>query len=299
VVAALLAVVAACTRSEPARLEVRALTKSNGADDVTARFQLKNVGGQPLTLDGVVPACGCVPASPLADALAPGVTQALDVRCTAPRSAGTVVRELRLRSSDPSHPETGIPVTLEGGGVGPEPAALYFGYVAVGASETRDVVLPAGTTVPPPARPDLTVEPLPARQDGAHGVRVRFSPRAPGIVRAGVPLGANGGTLPIAAVAYDRVIAFPSELRVPRPSGAAGLPSIALVGRGPTPLAIADVDYPSGLTGELRTIVPGQQYRLVLKGRPTITTDAAIRVRGARGEELLAIPVEDAARPAT
>jgi hypothetical protein len=302
-VAAVLVGAAACSRSEPARLEVRALATAAADDAVTARFQLKNVGAQPLTLDGVVSACGCAPTAPLADALAPGAAQALDVRCTMPRVDGPVVRELRLRSSDPSHPETAIPVTLQGKGGGPEPAALYFGYVAVGASETRDVVLPHGATAAPPARGDVTVEPLPARPDGAHGVRVRFTPQAPGIVRTSVALGANAGTLPIAAVAYDRVLALPSEVHVPRPSGAPGLPSITLVGRGPGPLAIADVDYPDGLTGDLRTIVPGQQYRLVLRGRPAIGADPAIRVRGARGEELLAIPVAipfaGPARPAT
>jgi len=298
-IAAMLAVAAACTRSEPARLEVRALTTVAEADAIAARFQLKNVGGQLLTLDGIVPACGCMPASPLTDALAPGATQALDVRCTVPRDAGAVVRELHLRSSDPSSPETALPVTLQGRSTGPEPAALFFGYVAVDASETRDVVLPPGTAVPPPARTDLTVEPLPARPDGAHGIRVRFTPRAPGVVRTSVSLGPNAGALPITAIAYDRILAFPSELRVPRPTGAPGLPSITLVGRGPAPLAIANVDYPSGLSGELRPIVPGQQYRLVLRGRPAITADAAIRIRGARGEELLAIPVGAAARPAT
>ena len=67
-IAAMLAVAAACTRSEPARLEVRALTTVAEADAIEARFQLKTVGGQLLTLDGIVPACGCMPASPLTGA---------------------------------------------------------------------------------------------------------------------------------------------------------------------------------------------------------------------------------------
>jgi len=299
-VGALAALVMACGRSDPPKLEVRALPAVAAANGNAARFQLKNVGGQTLTFDGVVPACGCTGVSSLADTLAPGAATPLDVRCDPPREPGTIIRELRVRSNDPTGPETPLRVTLAGPAAGPQPAALYFGYVAVGESEMRDVVLPLGSgPVAPPPRPDLAVEPLPVRPDGAVGIRLRFTPRAAGIVRTSLDLGPNGGALPVTAIGYDRLMAFPPEVRLPRPTGASGLPSITLVGRGAAPLAIADVDYPSGVSGELRTIVPGKQFRLVLRGRPATTANAAIRILGAAGDELLVIPVGGAVRPTT
>ena len=89
--------VAACERSEPARLEVRPLPVTGA--DVAARFQLKNVGATMLELDAVVPACGCLPASRLPKALAPGAVTALDVACRSVGAPDALVRTLRLRSS--------------------------------------------------------------------------------------------------------------------------------------------------------------------------------------------------------
>jgi hypothetical protein len=292
IVLALLA--GACGRSDPPHLAVSALPVRTVTDAIEARFQLRNAGGLPLALDGVVPACGCVPTAGFAATLAAGDSTILAVHCRAPSGTGPVVRELRLRSSDPGSPETPLRVTLVATEAGPSPAALYLGYVAVGQSAVGDVVLPlaVGERAWSP-RSDLSVEPLPVRADGALGVRVRFSPRTPGVVRATLDLGPAGGRLPVSAVAYDRVMAFPAEIRSPRPTGARGLPPLTLVAAGDAPLAIGHIDYPAGMSGEVRTLVPGRQLRLVLRGRSTAhQPDAAIRVYGdGGGEPILTIPV--------
>ncbi len=291
--ALLAAVATACGGADPPHLAVTALPAAT--DSRAAAFELRNEGGRMLTLDGVVAGCGCVAGSRLPPELAPGAATRLDVRCSASRLAGDGERELRVRSSDARRPETLLRVAL--GPSSAAPAPLYLGYVAVGATLVRDVVVASDATVPPTAsRPDLEVDALAPNPDGVRSVRVRYTPRVAGIVRTTVDLG-PAGMLPITAVAYERVMAYPAEVRVPRPSGAAGLGGVTLVVATDSPLAIARVDYPAGITGELRTIEPGRQYRLVLHGRgPIAGSDAAIRVHGDAGADpLLVIPVVDAA----
>jgi hypothetical protein len=154
----------------------------------------------------------------------------------------------------------------------------------------------AAESLTQPAEAGLTIEPMPVRADGALGVRVRFAPRVAGVVRADLDLGPAGGMLPVTAIGYESVLAFPAEVRLSSATGAAGLPVITLVGLGAEPLAITEVDYPPGLAGELRTVIPGQQFRLALRGR--LHADAAgfgvaaIRLRrDAGGAPLLTIPV--------
>lgn len=291
-----LALACACGRSDTPRLKVTALpaNESPSATEVLVRYQLRNVGGRPLTLDGAAPVCGCVSASPLPAMLAPGASTFLDLQCRSPRTGGSAARELRLLSSDPSAPETLLRITLPARGPGADPAALYFGYVAVGDSAVQDVVLPAPVAIESvalPAESALAVELMPARVDAPYGVRVRLTPRVPGVLRATIDLGAALGALPIVAVAHAGLLAFPPEIRVPSGRGT-GLPAITLVDLGDEPAKITRVDYPPGLTGELRTVTPGRQFRLVLRGRGYVGTGrAAISLRGAAGEPLVTIPV--------
>ena len=289
----LVALAIACGRSDPPRLEVTPLPANGTTNSGDLRYQLRNVGGRTLALDGLASTCGCAAITQLPETLAPGAASVLAVQCRPVRAVGEVVRELRLRSSDPSNPETVLRITQPGGDAGPDPAALYFGYVAVGESAVRDVVLPvavSAASVMLPAQSELRVEPMPARADGAHGVRVVFTPRLAGVVRATVDLGPAGGVLPVIAIGYAGVLAFPAEVRLTR---SAGPPNITLIGLGDEPLAITDIDYPPGLAGELRTVVPGRQFRLVLRGRGTAGAagEAAIRLRREGGDPILIIPV--------
>jgi hypothetical protein len=256
----------ACAQGEPPRLVVspQAPAVANGAAD--APFELRNTGGRPLALDGIVPACGCTPASHLPDTLAPGAAALFHVQCRPPAGTADVVRSLRIRSSDPTRPESELRVTLAPARTAPDPGALYFGYVAVGASAVRDVVLPVPFgDLAPTAVPDFTAEPLPDRADGAHVMRVHFTPHAAGVVRATLGLGPAAGALPVSAVAYAGVMAFPAELAAKRASGT-GLPSVTLVVPGPESIALGRIDYPPGMSGELHTIVPGRQFRLLVRG---------------------------------
>ncbi len=298
IVLALLA--SACARGEPPRIVVTPQAPTVAADAIDAPFEVRNAGGRPLALDGVVPACGCVATTHLPDALAPGAATLFRVQCREPAGTADVVRSLRLRSSDPTRPETELHVTLPAKRAATEPAALYFGYVAVGATAVRDVVLPVPFgDLAPTAAADLTTEPLPDRADGAHVVRVRFAPHAAGVVHATLGLGPAVGSLPVSAVAYAGVMAFPAEL-VAKHANGAGLSSVMLVVPGAEPIALGRIDYPPGMTGELRTIVPGRQFRLLVRGRVGAADGAAaIRVHtGGTSEPVVVIPVAEAAASA-
>jgi hypothetical protein len=308
VVACATAVVTALATSctgDPPRLQVSAVggaPASARPDAVRVRYELRNVGGRALGLDGIAPVCGCRADTRLPEALDPGAAATLDVECRAPERAGETVRELVLHTGDPASPATTLRVALQSAVASPAP--LYFGYVAVGESAVRDVVLPAAVALDglvPSPRPELALEALPARADGAVGVRVRFTPQAAGIVRATLDLGA-GRTLAATAVGFADVLAFPAEIALPAASGAAALPTVTLVGVGAAPLAITRVEYPPGTSGELKTVVPGRQYRLLLRGRGA---PGEIRLHAATGDApVLTIPVVaatagDARGPAT
>jgi hypothetical protein len=294
---------AACGGGGPPRLDASALPAAAPVAGVTElQVRLRNVGGRTLALDGVGRVCGCAAANELPAALAPGASALLRLRCRAPRTAGAARRDVALRTSDPQQPTTVLSEALPGSGPGPAP--VYFGYVAVGAAAVRDVVLPGAVALdalPPPAEPALALEALPSRPAGATGVRVRFTPARAGVVRATLDLGTAGGALPIVAVGYDGVLATPPEVRASSPRGA--LPAVTVVNTRASPLAIARVEYPPGIEGELRTIVPGRQLRLVLRGRAAAEPSgaAAVRLLGADGvTPVLTIPVvaavgEDAA----
>jgi hypothetical protein len=290
--AVLAALAVACGRSDPPRLKVTAMPGGAQQGAVDVRFQLRNVGGRELVFDGLAPACGCAAVSRLPETLASGASTMLDVRCRVGREA---IRELHLSSSDPGSPDTVLRVTLPGNGASVDPAALYFGYVPVGESVVRDVTVPAAATLEglaPPDRPELAIEALAPRADGTRGARVRFTPRVPGVVRAAIDLGSAAGVLPVVGVGYDGVVAYPAEVALPPAAGSTVLPAVTLIATGSQPLAIAHVDYPPGLAGELRAVVPGRQFRLLLRGGVDAAGPAAIRLHGAAGgEPILTIPV--------
>ena len=87
------------------------------------------------------------------------------------------------------------------------------------------------------------------------------------------------------------ILRIPAEVRLPAAGSA--LPAITVVGVGPAPLAITGADFPVGVLGELRTILPGRQLRLVLRRPPGAPIDGGIiHRRGADGTtSVLAIPV--------
>ena len=301
-----LAVGSGCDGDDPPRLQVTAVPGSISADGradaaVRVRYQLRNAGGRTLLFDGVVPACGCRPSGEVPAELVPGAAATLDVECRAPESVGETIRELRLRSNDPTSPSTALRMTLRNPTPGPVPAALYLGYVAVGAAAVRDVVVPGAVVnggAPAPERPDLAVEAAPPRPDGARAVRVRFAPRAAGVVRTTVNVG--GVVVPVTAVAYDRVIAYPAEVALSSARGGAAAETVTLIAAGASPLALARVDYPPGMSGELRVVDPGRAWRLVLRGRPTRggAESASVRLYDATGAAPIAtIPLAGVAIP--
>lgn len=298
-VLAALAACTACGSGDPPRLAVGDLPAETHGAWTRAAFELRNEGGRTLTLDRVVPSCGCGAVSRLPVELVPKAAARLDVACIRTGVAGDDVRELALRTSDPRSPDTLLRVRL--GRSVRALAPVYLGYVAVGETLVRDVVVPllAGD-VPTRSAGDVEVAAVPPSADGSRAVRVRFRPQRAGVVRTTIDLG-PAGLLPITAIAWDRMMAFPAEVRTPRATGATGLPPLTLVAAGATPFAIARVEYPPGIDGEVRPVVPGRQYRLVLTVRgPAPSADAAIRVHGVGADDpVLVIPVVDASRAAT
>jgi hypothetical protein len=109
-------------------------------------------------------------------------------------------------------------------------------------------------------------------------------------------LGPAIARLLVTGVGHGGVLAFPAAVHI-RSTGSGALPAITIKGIGDVPIDAPRVEYPEGLSGELRTVAPGRQFRLVLRTRGPVGVGAAIRIHaGAPGEPVLVVPV-DAARP--
>lgn len=287
-------------------------------DLVTAHYRIRNTGGRDLLLHGVALACGCRLASSLPDALAPGEDAPVTVRCRAPRTRGDAAREIRLFSSDPARPEKRlrVPVRVAAASAA-EPPALYFGYVAVGGSAERELVVPAldeanhapasaelpaagaaAAALPVAGDPALTVEPRPPRADGRRVYLIRFAPRAPGVVRTTVTL-APGDEVPVIGVGFGTLVAFPAEAMPASATPAGGASVITLKAVSEDPLEITRVELPPGLAGDLVATTPGREWRLALRARgPQASEAPPIRIHtSAAADPVLEIPVRPADTP--
>lgn len=303
-VATALVAIAACSMRSPARLElgdVATELAAGNARGALARVEIRNGGAQALLLHGVRLDCGCRLASPLPDMLAGGERATLVVRCHGDHGASAASHELRVSSNDGEHPETSVRFTLpRSEGVALEPAALYFGYVALGASASREVALPPtsdsganGALVA--GDPELQIEERPPRAEGRRVVRIRFTPRQAGPFHGALAFGGRAGALPLSGVGYRTLLAFPAELTVPSELTAGASLAIALKNIGPSAVDVTMLEAPPGLGAELQTTTAGREFRLVLRTRGRV--DAAggvIRLRTSdESEPVLTIPVHD------
>src|SRR4029077_12923445 len=96
-------------------------------------------------------------------------------------------------------------------------SALYFGYVPVGGSATRELALAADTATagaPLAREAEPHVETRPPRARGRHVVRVRFTPHAAGPFHGTLTLDGRPA-IAVSAVGYRGVLAFPAELTLP------------------------------------------------------------------------------------
>jgi len=258
---------------------------------VRSRFRIGNAGDGRLVVSAVIPDCACRAWLDGPDALAPGAATAVVAECRAVAGAGPL-RRLRLRSNDPVDPDVVLPVRVPASASPVEPAFLHFGYVPIGGAVTREIRVRAGGALTTEAEA-LAIESAPPGPGGATTYRVRFSPRAPGLVRAALASGGDGPAVPVTGVGVRRVAAFPAVVRVPS-AVAEGLPAIMLANVAAEPLAITGVELPDGLAGEVRTIVAGEQFRLALRrtGAALPAGTSAIRVRtDAADEPVLVVPV--------
>ena len=241
---------------------------------VHARYAIRNGGGRELLLYGLVSDCACRVAGRLPDALAGGEEATIAILCRAPWAAGEARCAPRLLSNDPARPDETLRIVLHVEG-GAEPGALYFGYVPVGGAAIREVVVPrpaagSGAAARPAASdPAISIEPRPPRADGRSLYRVRFAPRAAGVLRTFVDLGGGAAPVPVSGVGFADVLAFPAEVRLSALPGAAGsaLPAIDVKNVGAAPLEVARIEYPAGLSGEVQVLVPGRDLRITLRRR--------------------------------
>ena len=288
-------------RADPTAAAANARTAPGGR--VHARFTVTNAGGRDLVVNGIVRDCDCEVASAVPDAIAPGAQVTVDVACRAPRNAAQVVREMRLFTDDPTDPieYLRVPITAEPAPV--KPAAVYLGYVAVGASASREVTVDASrsgaTTTPVASNHAITVTAKADTSGAGRAFVLRFTPTHPGVVHATVDLG-GGATVAVSGVGFRGVLAYPAEVRLPSETTAGGPPAIALKGVGEEPLEITRVEFPPGLAGDLQPTTPGHEYRLALRTRGSaawITSDAAIRIHTASTTDpVVTIPVVHEAR---
>lgn len=106
-------------------------TVSQGSK-VEHAFEVQNVGGAPLTIDRVVPSCGCTASATSKDAVAPGESATIAVTFDSKGFSGKKVKTVRVYTNDLENPTTVL--TLRGT-VSPdvlvEPKSVFFGDVVL------------------------------------------------------------------------------------------------------------------------------------------------------------------------
>lgn len=283
-VAVLVAVLGGCGGGGPPRLDL-AEPRVTMRDDVTeVRVDVGNVGRGVLLVHGVAPGCGCRVTAALPERLVAGARTTLELACLPAGAPGEAVHTIRLGTNDPAHPEQALVVTLPIVPAAAEPRALYFGYVPVGESVTRDLTVAVPGRPPTSPSPEIVVE-----QDPRPGIhRVRFAPSVAGPFRSAIDLGPGVAPVPVVGVGFDGLLAFPAEVAVGAPDVRTPL---VIMNVGEDPLAITGVEYPPGIRGELRQVEPGREYRLTVRvaGGPA-PAGGIIRVR-TDGASALVIPV--------
>jgi hypothetical protein len=296
--AVLFLVTSACAGGSPPRLELGAVvvereTGPSGA--ALARVEVGNAGGRDLLLHGVRFDCGCRLVSALPEALAGGERAVMVVRCRQVAAAPASAREIRLSSNDPERAEAVARFTIVGEDrAGVEPRALYFGYVPVDGSTTRELAFDAGTggRVPTASDPEVQIEERPPRPDGRRMVRVRFTPHAPGPFHGTLALDGRPA-IAVSGIGYRRVLVFPAEVTLPSEISSGALPAIAVKSVGAA-LEIGAVESPPGLAAELQTTTPGRDFRLVLRSHGRVPPGAVIRLHTSDTEEpLVTIPIRE------
>ncbi len=292
IAAAVVIVATGCDGGAPPRLELGTVATERAAGPAggeLARVEVANVGGRVLVLDGIRVDCGCRLVSALPETLARGERTAIVVQCRRATSTDGS-HEIRIASNDPQRAEAVARFAAPRGEHHAfEPSALYFGYVPVGGSATREIALAADATTagaPIAREAELQVETRPPHADGRHVVRVRFTPHAAGPFHGTLTLDGRPA-IAVSGVGYRGVLAFPAELTLPSEVSPGAPPAIALKYVGPAALEIGAIETPPGVTAELQTTTPGREFRLVVRAHGPLAPDAALRLRTSDAEEPL------------
>jgi hypothetical protein len=282
---------AGCGGGTPPQLTLGQPVLDGTGGTQSARIEMRNDGGRALALHGARLDCGCRLLAPLPEQLAPGEGATLALRCRSEQ--GARARTVAVLSSDPARPEAVADIAWPAGGTAAGPG-LYFGYVALGASAVRDIVLRAGEseTAAVASDPALGFEPRPPRADGAHVLRVRFTPRTAGPVHATLTLGGAGREA--SGVGYRNLIALPAEIHVPSETTGGAPPAIALKAVGTAAVAITAVETPEGLSGEVQPPGPVRELRVVLRAHgPRRGAGSVVLRTNDPDEPVITIPVRD------
>lgn len=111
---------------------------------VQQRFEIANVGDQPLDISSVSPSCGCTAAIASDKTIWPGSTGAVEVSLDTYGLSGPQSKAVRVRTSDPSVAETTL--TLHGevaGDVTVKPSRVYLGRIGRERSLRRSSTSPS------------------------------------------------------------------------------------------------------------------------------------------------------------
>lgn len=301
---AALLLASACGQSGgPPRLELSqaeyAARDSSTQPVVGARFQVRNAGEGRLHLRAVVGDCACHVAIVGSEVLGSREHSTIAARCRVVPGTGGL-RRLRLHSNDPAHGTSLLTIRVPEGGAVARPAAVSFGHVEVGREATREIVVPdASSSVRLSTGTDaFALEPGAVGRDGSRTYRVRFTPQEPGVARTILERGSSAVQIAVSGVGFADLAVYPAEVRTPS-AVAEDLPPLFLKNLSDAPVEITRIDFPPDITGELQTIVAGEEFRVRLRSvrhEVGAGSPGAIRVHTtARGAPSVVVPVIRAA----
>jgi hypothetical protein len=174
---------------------------------VIQQFDLKNTGNAVLTIQRIVPSCGCTAAAMSSMTIAPGATEKIEVEFDTAGFSGAKTKTVQVLTSDLDLPQ--FILTLRGTvlpGAVIEPQRLEFGVVSPGASSDSrqrefEVAVKAGSDLQISAVRTfarfLTINEVPGAQSGVKRYRVELDPMAPkGELRDRVLVEFSGGRQP-------------------------------------------------------------------------------------------------------
>jgi hypothetical protein len=132
-------------------------------EDVSHTFVFRNTGNAPLKIEKVRSTCGCAPALPAKQEIAPGEESSIEVTFRAGLMRGRITKHILVDTNDPIERRVDLTVTVE---VKVEielvPHGIYIGKLAIGDALKRSIDLYS------PEVPSFTILDVVADHPGVH-----------------------------------------------------------------------------------------------------------------------------------